>query len=191
VLWLQDVWHFGTVPIGLAIAPGPAVVPLVALGTGRLIRRFGPGLVATAGNLVFAAGLGRRAEVVHSGPNYLPEFLPSMLLTGTGVGLTLPTLLSAATTAVPAPRVATGSAIVNTGRQIASGIAVLVTLLGTHAVGDSAPEIYKRAWLISAAIMVVASLASIAVRRPALAQGERGGGQSPHIDDPDNELVTT
>jgi EmrB/QacA subfamily drug resistance transporter len=189
VLWLQDIWHYGPVLTGLAIAPGPAMVPLVALGSGRLIRRFGPGPVATVGNLVFGAGLVLRALVVHSGPNYLVDFLPSMLLTGTGVGLTLPTLLSAATTALPTPRVATGSAILNTGRQVASalGIAVLVTLLGTHAVGDAAPDVYRRAWLVSAAIMVVAAIASVAVRRPALAVSDRG---SEHIDGPDNELVS-
>jgi MFS family permease len=172
VLWLQDVWHYPPLRAGLAIAPGPAMVPVVALASGRLIDRFGAGRVAAAGNVIFAAGLLVRAAVIQVEPNYLLEFLPSMVLTGVGVGLALPTLLSAATTALPAPRVATGSAVVNTGRQVASalGIAILITLLGTTSV-SAAQLTYRRAWLISAAVMLIAAVMSVAVSRPAAAHG--------------------
>jgi hypothetical protein len=56
-----------------------------------------------------------------------------MLMTGIGVGLTLPTLVSAAVSAVPPARFATGSGIVTMARQlgIVLGVAVLITVLGT------------------------------------------------------------
>jgi EmrB/QacA subfamily drug resistance transporter len=192
VLWLQEIWRYGPVWTGLAIAPGPAMVPLVTMGTGRLIRRFGPGAVAAVGNLVFAAGLVLRAESVYSGRSYLVDFLPSMLLTGVGVGLVLPTLLGAATTALPALRVATGSGIINTGRQVASalGIAVLVTLLGAASGQVPSPAVFHRAWLISALIMVSAAAACIAVRRPASAQRDQSGDVTARADEPHNELVS-
>ena len=42
VLWCQTVWHYSALRTGLAIAPGPAMVPGLAIGAGRLARRFGP-----------------------------------------------------------------------------------------------------------------------------------------------------
>ncbi len=192
VLWLQGPWHYGPVRTGLAIAPGPAMVPLVALSTGRLIRRFGPGPVAAVGNLVFAAGLVLRAASAHVEPNFLVDFLPSMLLTGIGVGLVLPTLMSTAATALPAPRVGTGSAIINTGRQVASalGIAVLVTLIGAPVSDAAAKLVYQRTWLVCAAIMVVAAAASVAVRRPANALGNPTAADPPAAGPAGNELVS-
>ena len=70
-------------------------------------------------------------------PDYVARMLPGMLLTGTGVGLTLPTLVSAAVSAVPPHRFATGSGIVTMARQvgIVLGVAILVTVLGHPAAG--------------------------------------------------------
>ena len=60
--------------------------------------------------------------------------LGGMLLTGIGVGLTLPTLMA---TGPPRcrPAFATGSAVVNMLRQVglAVGVAVLIAVLGTQA----------------------------------------------------------
>ena len=50
VLWDQDVWGWSALRTGLAVAPGPLMVPLFAfLVAGRLIARFGPGPVIAAG----------------------------------------------------------------------------------------------------------------------------------------------
>src|ERR1700751_5757927 len=58
VLWAQDVWHWSALQTGFPIVPGPIMVPLFSfLVAGRLIARFGPGLVIAAGSSVFAAGL--------------------------------------------------------------------------------------------------------------------------------------
>jgi EmrB/QacA subfamily drug resistance transporter len=57
VLWMQDVWHWSALATGLAIAPGPLMVPLFSfVFAGPLIARFGPGLVIAAGSTIFAAG---------------------------------------------------------------------------------------------------------------------------------------
>lgn len=41
-LWCQDVWHFSALHTGLAMAPGPAMVPIVTALSGRLVHRLGP-----------------------------------------------------------------------------------------------------------------------------------------------------
>jgi MFS family permease len=91
-----------------------------------------------------------------------------MLLTGIGVGLTLPTLISAAATALPPERFGTGSAVLNTGRQVAAalGVAVFVTVLGVPATAASAVIAFRHGWLVAAAASVVAAAASVFVRRP-------------------------
>jgi len=168
VLWCQTVWHYSALRTGLAIAPGPAMVPALAVGAGPLARRIGPAPVATAGNLLFAAGLLWRVFAISITPHYATEMLPSMLLTGMGVGLTLPTLMSASTTALPAARFGTGSALVNMARQVASalGVAVLVTLIGVPATAAAAETAFRRVWLVTAAASVLAATAAAFVRRP-------------------------
>jgi hypothetical protein len=91
-----------------------------------------------------------------------------MLLTGMGVGLTLPTLMSASTTALPAARFGTGSALVNMARQVAAalGVAVLVTIIGIPATAADAVTAFRHLWLIMAGAAVLAATAAAFVRRP-------------------------
>ena len=59
--------------------------------------------------------------------------LGGLLLTGAGVGLTLPTLMATAAASLPPTSFATGSAVVNMLRQVglAIGVAVLIAVLGS------------------------------------------------------------
>ena len=58
VLWQESVWHWPAEKVGLAIAPGPFMVPVTSLLlAGPLIARFGAASVAAAGLSVFAAGV--------------------------------------------------------------------------------------------------------------------------------------
>jgi len=90
--------------------------------------------------------------------------LPGMLLTGTGVGLTLPTLVSAAVSAVPPQRFATGSGIVTMARQvgIVLGVAILVTVLG-HPSGPGALNVFQHATVVLAVAAFTAGLASLSL----------------------------
>jgi hypothetical protein len=107
-----------------------------------------------------------------------------MLLTGTGVGLTLPTLVSAAVSAVPPNRFATGSGIVTMARQvgIVLGVALLVTVLGAHAAGSGAVPAFQRATVVLAGAATAAALASLlliwaARRERGTATAGCGGGE--------------
>ena len=65
----QEVWGWSALRTGLAVAPGPLMVPLFSfLVAGRLIARFGPGRVIGVGAAVFAAGVAWWALAAGSRP---------------------------------------------------------------------------------------------------------------------------
>jgi EmrB/QacA subfamily drug resistance transporter len=173
-LWCQDVWGWSALRTGLGVAPGPLLVPFWALGAGPIARRIGPGPVAAVGCAIYAGGCVFWRLNLSLVPDYPAHMLPGMLMTGTGVGLTLPTLVSAAVSAVPPNRFATASGVVTMARQVGVvlGVAVLVTVLG-HASGPGALAAFQRATVVIASVAVAAGLASLLLRRssPALARG--------------------
>jgi EmrB/QacA subfamily drug resistance transporter len=172
ILWAQEVWHWSALSTGLAVAPGPLMVPLFSfLVAGRLIDRFGPGPVIAAGCTAFAAGLAWWALALGLAPDYVGEMLGGMLLTGIGVGLTLPTFMATGASSLPAHSFATGSAVINMLRQIglAIGVAVLIAILGAPSSPAATLVVYERASWVIAAIALVAGLIGLVLlsaRRP-------------------------
>ena len=179
VLWAQDVWHWSALQTGLAIAPGPLMVPLFSfLVAGRLTARLGPAPVIAAGSTIFAAGVAWWALAIGLQPDYVRDMLGGMLLTGIGVGLTLPTLMATGTSQLPPHAFATGSAVVNMLRQVglAIGVAVLIALLGMPHSPAATLVAYQRASWVTAAIALaggIVGLVLLAARpRPAAAKLE-------------------
>ncbi len=173
VLWEQGAWGWSALHAGLAIAPGPLMVPVMAfLVAGRLIRRYGPAVVISLGSAAFAAAVAWWALAVTASPDYLAGLLGGMILSGVGVGLTLPTLMGAATASLPAHGFATGSGVINMIRQtgLALGVAVLVALLGTGAAHHSpALASFQHGWWLIAALSAAGIVPALALlRRPAL-----------------------
>jgi EmrB/QacA subfamily drug resistance transporter len=169
VLWAQDVWHWSALSTGLAIAPGPLMVPLFSfLAAGRLAARFGPGPVIAAGCAIFAGGVAWWAAAMGLRPDYAGEMLGGMLLTGIGVGLTLPTFMASGAAALPAHSFATGSAVINMLRQIglAIGIAILIAVLGSAHTPAETLDVYQRASVIIAAIAVAAGVIGVTLLAP-------------------------
>jgi EmrB/QacA subfamily drug resistance transporter len=173
VLWEQGVWGWSALRAGLAIAPGPIMVPVMSfVVAGRLIARHGAALVIGAGSFMFAAGVAWWALAVSVEPNYVSGMLPGMILTGIGVGLTLPTMMATASTSLPPPSFATGSAVINMIRQtgLALGVAILVAVLGSAAGGSPDLEAFRQAWWVTA-LIALAGVLPAAVwlrRRPAV-----------------------
>jgi EmrB/QacA subfamily drug resistance transporter len=188
VLWAQDVWHWSALTTGVSIAPGPLMVPLVAfLITGRLTARIGSGKVIALGSTIFAVGAAWWALAVGMQVDYAGEMLGGMLLTGIGVGLTLPAMMATGTASLPAHSFATGSAVVNMFRQIglAVGVAILIAVLGSPHSPAAVLDVYRRGWIVVAAISAVGGLLGLALLRtgavvegraetaaPALASGQ-------------------
>jgi EmrB/QacA subfamily drug resistance transporter len=176
VLWEQGAWGWSALRAGLAIAPGPLMVPIVSfVVAARLIRRWGPAAVIALGSLTFGAGVAWWALAVTTSPNYLSGILGGMILGGVGVGLTLPTLMATATASLPPHAFATGAAVINMIRQtgLALGVAILVAVLGTGAARGTAPLVsFQRAWWLTAAISFAGAVPALILlrhKRPAVA----------------------
>jgi EmrB/QacA subfamily drug resistance transporter len=167
VLWMQDVWGWSALRTGLGLAPGPLMVPLFSfLVTGRLLARYGPAVVIGSGATVFAAGIGWWAGVAQLHPDYL-AILPGMIITGIGVGLTLPSLMSTAASSLPPPSFATGSGVVNMLRQVgfAVGVAMLVAVLGSPQGSTAELAAFRHGWYVTAAVGLGAAVSATVLRR--------------------------
>jgi EmrB/QacA subfamily drug resistance transporter len=173
VLWDQDVWHWSALATGLAVAPGPLMVPLFSfLVAGRAIARFGPGRVIAVGATIYAAGATWWALAAGPTPDYVGEMLGGMLLTGIGVGLTLPTFMATGASSLPPESFATGSAVVNMLRQVglAIGVAVLIAVLGAPATPAAAQTAFEHGWYVIAGAALLAALAGLLLLRPSPAR---------------------
>jgi hypothetical protein len=178
VLWCQDVWGWSALQTGLAVAPGPLMVPLFSfLVAGRMIGRFGPGRVIAVGATIYAAGATWWTLRAGLTPDYAGEMLPGMLMTGIGVGLTLPTFMSTGASSLPPHSFATGSAVVNMLRQVglAVGVAVLVAVIGTPATPAAQVTAFQDGWIVIAATALLAAASGAILLRPRPGPGRARG----------------
>jgi MFS family permease len=90
-----------------------------------------------------------------------------MLLTGMGVGLTLPSVSAAAVSELPPARLATGSAVLQMARQlgIALGVAILIAIFAHPAPQDVLAHFHAGWWFI-AAMGAAAAVAGIRIKAP-------------------------
>ncbi|HEX4326244.1 MAG TPA: MFS transporter, partial [Burkholderiales bacterium] len=167
VLWDQTVWGWSALKIGVAMAPGPLLVPIVSmLFSRRLIARFGAAPVVVAGLLLFALGLAWWALVPGVTPSVAAAVI-GMLPIGAGVGLTLPTLMGVSTSSLPPSSCATGSGVVNMIRQagMAIGVAVLVALIGSPASAAERIEAFQSAWWIMSVVLLFGLIPTLTLIR--------------------------
>ncbi len=167
--YMGGIWHYSQALAGLAIAPGPLTVVPVAMVTGRLAGRHGHRPFLVGGSLLYAlAGLWFML-VPGTEPAYLTHWLPGLLLSGTSVGMVLPSLSGAAVSRLPAAHYAVGSAVNQATRQIGAviGVALTVLLLGRGAVARAD---FGAVYALQAALaLVTAGLGLLVNTRPASA----------------------
>jgi EmrB/QacA subfamily drug resistance transporter len=166
VLWLQYVWGYSIIVTGLALVPGPLVAALVAARLGPLAARHGYRPFIVPGALIWAAAFLWYHQAVGVEPAFWTEWLPGQLLSGLGVGATLPLLGSAALAAVPGGRYATASAVVSAARQIGGvlGIAIIVVLIGELAPATVIDSL-RDGWLLSIGAFLLVALIALPLGR--------------------------
>ena len=108
ILWLQYVWGYDVLRAGLALVPGALVAAVVAARLGPLAERVGYRVLVVPGALVWAGAYLWYHQMVGLEPAFWAEWLPGQVLSGIGVGATLPLLGSAALAAVPGRSVRDG-----------------------------------------------------------------------------------
>ncbi len=164
VLFLTGEWHYSILRAGLAIAPGPMVAALCSVPGGTLGQRIGQARVLAASTTLFGAGFVWIAFRVTATPDFLGMFLPAMLVTGAGVGFTLPNIFTAGVAGLSPERFATGSAVLAMTRQFgaALGVAIFVAILGTPSASNVLGA-FQRGWGAAAAMSGLAALTCIAM----------------------------
>jgi EmrB/QacA subfamily drug resistance transporter len=155
-LFLSQVWHYGSIQAGLGFAPGPIAATVFAVVGSH--TPFGRRTLIIAGSLLFAVAGLYWIVFLRAEPHYALDYLPGLLLSGTGVGLTQSAIIAAGSSVLPAHQYATGTGIINTARQVGSaiGVAILVGVLGAGLqVGD-----YVAGWWFMVAGSFLAALAA-------------------------------
>lgn len=166
ILWLQYVWGYGVLRAGLALVPGALVAAVVAARLGPLADRHGYRVFVVPGALVWAGAYLWYHQQVGLVPAFWTQWFPGQVLSGIGVGATLPLLGSAALAAVPGGRYATASAVVSSARQLGGvlGIAVLVVILGDPT-SITAVAVFHDGWLLSIGAFVLVAVIAVPLGR--------------------------
>lgn len=189
-LFLQQIDGYSPLVNGLATLPS-ALGTLAATRVGtRLVRTLGPRRQLVIGPLVAAGGLFWLSNL-HPGQGYAAHILAPVVLIGIGFGLSFVPMVLAATAGLPPHQAGLASGLINTTRQIggAIGLAALATvasnLAAHHGAGAVATRValargYDRAFLLSAAVLVVgAAVALLLPRQPAAARVSGPGPGAP------------
>ena len=158
VLWLQQVWGYGVLRTGLAVAVGPLLVPATAAVAQRLLPSVSPSRLVIAGSVICALGCALAAVRMGESPAYVGDYLPAWAVGGIGVGLALPNLMAGSTHDLPASMAATGSGVVTMARQIGFvvGVSILFALVGDD-VGHAAIDGFRTTWVVAAAVLLLAA----------------------------------
>ena len=164
------------------------MVPILAVAAGPLVKRIGAGPVAALGNLLLGVGVLWWVYAVEARADYVGAFLPGLIIGGIGLGLALPTLIAAGTTALPPQRLATGSGVLNMARQIGAvlGVAMLVSVLGQPKTPAGAVDAFRHGWVAIVIVCGLATIAALTVRKqrpvpvPASVAGIAEAAPAPH-----------
>jgi MFS family permease len=165
VLFLTQVWGHSILRAGVELAAGPLAALVFAAVASRVGPRLGMATIGIVGGLLVAAGVGYNAARLGLTPDYVGAFLPGQLLTGAGVGLSIPAFTAVAVSAVGPARIATAIGISSMFRQVgaALGVAAFVALVGTP-IREQAIEAYRHGWAFMAAAASVGALLMLFAR---------------------------
>jgi len=145
----------------MAIAPGPAMVPITVALTSRFLPKVTPSRLVVLGSVLFGLGASVVALSIGTEPNYW-TFLPGWVIGGIGVGFAMPNLMAGAAHDLPPTQTSTGSAIITMARQIGFviGISVLFAIVGDKQ-GLDATESFRVAMWVAVVVLVFSALAGL------------------------------
>src|SRR5947207_13914810 len=102
-LYLQNVKGYSPVQAGLRLFPFTVMILIIAPVAGRLSDRFGSRWFMTAGTLILGAGLALMGRA-QPDSSYLAVILPSMVVMGSGMAMTMAPMTAAVMASVPTQR---------------------------------------------------------------------------------------
>ena len=162
ILWMQQIWGWSALTTGIAIAAGPAMVPITVALTNKLLPKATPSQLVVLGALLFGIGTALVASSIAIEPNYWLGYLPGWVIGGIGVGFALPNLMAGAARDLPPAQTSTGTAIVSMARQIGFviGISLLFAIIGDSQ-GPAAADGFLVTWWVSTALLVVTAITGL------------------------------
>jgi EmrB/QacA subfamily drug resistance transporter len=180
--YLQEILGHGPVAAGLLVLPITAPMVFISPFCGRLIDRFGPRGLMTAGMVCGAVGLAFLTQI-HASSSY-GALLPGYLLFGISLGLVYAPMSTAAMLAMPRDKAGIAAGVLAMVRVTAGSVALAVTAavfqniqsdrLEQHpgdAAGAFASALADSTWVLVGMVAVGAALTWALVRRT--------GGQEP------------
>jgi EmrB/QacA subfamily drug resistance transporter len=175
-LYLQQVLHYDAIQAGFSFLPMTLSIFAASTLSPRMVTRFGPRAVITAGMLCAAVGIALLVGVEPHG-SYLSTVFPGATLAAIGMGFSLVPSTIVAMQSLPAEQSGLGSGLLNTSRLMggALGLAILSTIADAQARRDAAlgaahalTHGFDVAFGVGAAFALAgALLAGLLLRRPA------------------------
>lgn len=172
VLQLQTVAGFSPTIAGTALLPVTVLMLLLSARSGALADRIGPRTQMTIGPLLAAAGF-LLAIRIGPGANYLTDVLPATVALGLGLATTVAPLTATVLASADDHHAGVASGINNAVARSAGllAVAVIPVAAGLGGADYTDPVAYdagfRRAMLIGAGLLVVASALSAVLIRPA------------------------
>ncbi|MCX4163473.1 MULTISPECIES: MFS transporter [Paraburkholderia] len=121
-LFFQSVQHLTPQRTGLAFLPMMAILMVMNIVAGRLMGRIGKRVLTTVGLLISATGYMSMVPAL-AAHSYGLLVLP-MLLAGSGIALTIPTITNATLAAVSATQAGIASGLLSAARQVGGVVGV-------------------------------------------------------------------
>lgn len=179
VQYFQLGLGYSPLATGLRLLPWTATPMVIAPLAGALADRIGPRPLLVTGLVMQAAGLAWLTSVAsHSAAGGYGRFVIPLVVAGVGVSMVLPTVPTAALSAVPAGDVGRASGVSNTTQRFGSafGIAIVTAVFAAHGHLGSAASVtagYRPAMVVAAVLSLAGAMAAVAVgrRRAVVATG--------------------
>lgn len=158
-LFLNDVWGYSNIQIGLSMTPGPLALVLFAPMAGRLVDRYGYRELLILGGSMASAGTLWMAWRLRPDEIFVRAFLPGTLAIGTGMAFMLGPANAAALRDISEHQLGAANAAYNTARIACSafGVAITTAIIGSADVGNRASE-FSTGWWAMGLLMSISPL---------------------------------
>jgi EmrB/QacA subfamily drug resistance transporter len=174
-LYVQEVLHLDAIEAGFCFLPMTLSIFAASTLAPKVVARFGPRTVITAGMAVATVGMLLLTGVAPGG-SYAGSVLPGALLAALGMGFSLVPATIVAMQCLPASQSGIGSGLLNTSRLMggALGLAILSTIADSRTRADAASGFahalssgFDLAFLVGAAFALAGALiAGLRLRNP-------------------------
>lgn len=167
-LFLNDVWDYSNLQIGLAMTPGPLTLVICAPVAGILVDRYGYRELLIFGGTMATLGTAWMAWRLRPDEIYVRAFLPGTMSIGIGMAFMLGPANAAALRDVPSEQLGAANAAFNTARSAFSafGIAITTAMIGNAVIGERIEE-FRLGWGSMAAVMSLSPLILLRYYKPA------------------------